>query len=183
VQRCEPLTEPESTGELQQFGHARSDVLGRGHGGEPLDDVALAVDEELLEVPRDVGAVTGLRLEPGVQLARPLAVDLDLREQREGAVVLRGRELEDLGVGARLLCTELVAREAQDGEAPVLVVFVERTQTCVLRGEASSARDVDDEQDLAGVFAEVDRVTRDGRQCEVVDVCHGAGPYRRPVRR
>jgi hypothetical protein len=173
VRGKKPLEQPESTGVLEQFGHARSDVLGRGHGGEPCDDVALAVDEELLEVPRDVGRVGCLRLEPRVELARTVAVDLDLREQGEGAVVLRGRELEDLGVSARFLRTELVAREPQDGEALVLVVFVERTQTCVLRGEASSARNVDDEQDRAGVVAEVHGVAGDRRHREVMDVCHG----------
>ena len=138
-----------------------------------LDDVALSIDEELFEVPGDVATVALLALQPGVQVACRIAVDVDLVEHREGDVVRAGGELEDLGVGAGLLPTELVAREGEHREAGGLVVFMKRTQTCVLRGEASSARDVDDEEHLIAEIAKGDIVTRDGLHGEVIHGGHG----------
>jgi hypothetical protein len=137
-------------------------LLGRGDRREPLDHVALLVDEELLEVPGDVGAVAlawlGV-LQDLVEGSGAVAVDLDLGEHREVDVVLRLHELEDLLRGSGLLLAELVARETEDREA--LVVVVERTQTCVLGRETSIAGDVDDQADLAAVGLEGDVVTGD----------------------
>ena len=99
--------------------------------------------------------------------AAPVAVDLDLGEHGEVDVVLRGRELEDLGVGARFLGAELVAREAE--HLHVVELVVERTQTCVLRREASSARDVDDHEHLTAELFEVDQIAGDARHLELVD--------------
>ena len=135
-----------------------------------LDDVARSINQELLEVPRDVGTVALLRPQPRVQLAGSVAVDLDLGEHRERGVVLAGRELENLGVSAGLLCAELIAGKRQDGEALGRVVFVEGTQTCVLRCEASKTRDVDDETDRVSVAAEIDGFARDRRHREVIHV-------------
>jgi hypothetical protein len=97
-----------------------------------------------------------------------IAVDLDLGEHRERDVVVRGGELEDLVVGAGLLRAELVAGEGEDGEAVRTVGLVERTQTCVLAGEASMAGDIDDEDDLAAVVGEVHLFAGDGPHGEVV---------------
>jgi hypothetical protein len=83
---------------------------------------------------------------------------------------LQRGELEYLGIGAGFLGAELVAREGEHREAARRVVFVERTQTCVLRGEASSAGDVDDEADRTSVVAEVDGLAGDRRHGEVVHV-------------
>src|SRR5436190_2006952 len=79
---------------VQQLLDVRSHFLRSHLGSEPLDDGALPVDEELLEVPRDVAlrALAGLLvLQPLVQLARVVAVDRDLREHREVRLVLRRR--------------------------------------------------------------------------------------------
>jgi hypothetical protein len=91
-------------------------------------------------------------------------------EHRERDAVLGGGELEDLLVGTGLLCTELVAREGEDGEPGCFVVVMERTQTCVLAGEASITRNVDDETDAATVGLECNLVTGDRRHGEVVQV-------------
>jgi hypothetical protein len=91
-------------------------------------------------------------------------------EHREGRAVLRRGELEDLLVGARLLSAELVARKGEDGEPGCFVVFMERTQTCVLAGEASITGNVDDETDAATVGLECNLVTGDRRHGEVVQV-------------
>jgi hypothetical protein len=85
-----------------------------------------------------------------------------------------GRELQDLLVGAGLLVAELVAREGEDGD--VVVVVVEGTQTCVLRGEASSARDVDDQADLVTELVEGDLVTGDRGHLELVERGHARRP-------
>jgi hypothetical protein len=96
-----------------------------------------------------------------------VAVDVDLGEHREVDVERRGDEFENLLVGARFLFGELVARNAEDDQ--VVVVVVERTQTCVLRRETSTARDVDDQGELALVVGEVDLVTRDRGHRDVVE--------------
>ncbi len=87
----------------EEGGDLGSELFGRDLRAEPSDDVALTVDEELLKVPRNSGTVTLLRLHPGVQIAGTVAVDFNLGKHRERRVVLRRGELEDLGVGARLL--------------------------------------------------------------------------------
>ena len=69
-------------------------------------------------------------------------VDVALGHQRKGDVELGRRELADFLVGAGFLGTELIAREANDGQ--VVVCFVEGLKTCVLRSGAASAGDVDD---------------------------------------
>jgi hypothetical protein len=94
-------------------------------------------------------------------------------EHREGDVIGGGGELEDLGVGAGFLPGELVAREPENAETLRLVVLMERTQTCVLRGEASSAGDVDDEQYLVTEIPEFDIVTDDRLHGQVVEMRHG----------
>ena len=65
-------------------------------------------------VPRRPGASLLQRLE---QRVRVRAVDLDLGEHREGHVVVGGAELLDFGLVAGLLMAELVAGEAEHGEA------------------------------------------------------------------
>ena len=148
------------------------DLLGRGLRWVSLDDIASSIDEELLEVPRDIRAVALLSLQPPVEIACTVTVDIDLGEQWEIDGVLAGRELEDLGVSAGFLGAELVARESQDREALRRVVFVERTQTCVLRRQASSAGDVDDQTDRVSVVDEINGLTRDRRHRDVIHVRH-----------
>jgi hypothetical protein len=88
-------------------------------------------------------------------------------EHRERDAVVRRGELEDLLVGSRLLRTELIAREGEDGD--VVIVVVERTQTCVLRREASTTRDVDDQAELVREAVERQQVARDRGHLELVE--------------
>jgi hypothetical protein len=88
-------------------------------------------------------------------------------EHRECHTVVRRGELEDLLVGPGLLVGELVAGKAEDRD--VVVVIMERTQTCVLRREASSARDVDDQADLTAELVERDLLARDRGHLEIVE--------------
>ena len=100
------------------------------------------------------------------------AVDLDLLEHRKSDVVLRLRELEDLGISARFLLTELIARETEDRKTLGFVCFVKGTQTCVLRGEASFGRDVDDQAGLTFEARKLDRLAGNGIHRDVVELGH-----------
>ena len=106
-----------------------------------------------------------------IERVAAFAVDFDLGKHREVDVVVGGRELEDLLIGPRLLTAELVAREAQNPD-PVVVVM-KRTQTCVLRREASSGGDVDDETGLIGEVREGHLLTLKRRHFEFVETAHG----------
>lgn len=109
----------------------------------------------------------------------PTHTHTHLAHHRERDVVRPGAERLDLSVRARLLGPELVARERQ--HVHVVVVVMERTQTCVLGREASTAGDVDDQVEAAGELAEVDRLAGDRRHLEVVEP-HGTSgqrPYHR----
>ena len=141
---------------------------------ESSHHIAGSIHEELLEVPGDIRALalTGLLgLEPLVQLGSVVAVHIDLGEHREIDVVVVGDKATDFFGGARLLLAELVAREAEDTD-PV-VVMMKRTQTCVLRREASSGGDVDDEAGLIGEVREGHLLTLKRRHGEVMESAHG----------
>src|ERR1700745_2068841 len=117
------------------------DRLGGDRGLVALDDGAVAVDQELGEVPfhglwrlrrvdlaDDLVEAPVLRapvagrlcLEVFIQRAGLGAVDVDLREDREGHVVGGLAELLDLRVGPRLLPLELIGGKAKDLQALVL---------------------------------------------------------------
>ncbi len=105
----------------------------------------IAANEELGEVPHHFWRAIFFwllsRKEP-VQIAGGFAVDFYLGEQRERHAVVGSGELENFFVGAWFLCPELVAGETENGETLVSSGVMKRTQTCVLRGKPSTARDV-----------------------------------------
>lgn len=150
------------------------DVFWGGRRCVPLDHVAGLVDEEFLEVPGDVSGLAFARLgflEHLIEGSGAVAVHFDLREHGEAHIELRGCEFEDLSVGAGLLVRELVARKSEHDD--VVVFIVKRTQTCVLRCEASSAGDVDDQRKDALELIEAHLLTGDGRHFEIMEVGHG----------
>ena len=109
-------------------------------------------------VPKRPGAscLSVLKQRMGVR-----AIDLDLGEHRERHVVLVGAELADCGLVAWLLMAELVAREAEHGEAALAKAPVQRFEARVLRSEAALACDIDDQQRLAREIAERARLAVD----------------------
>lgn len=140
---------------------------------------ALAVDEELGEVPHDVGLLAELLVVGLCELVKRrsleaaakalegalggkrgkegvggVAVHIELLEAGELGVELQRAELVDLVVGLGCLAGELVAREVQDLEALVVVGGVDALEVLVLWGEAAAGGRVHDEQDLARVGAE-----------------------------
>ncbi len=98
--------------------------------------------------------------------------DGDLGEERECHRILGGAELRDLFIRSRLLAGEVVGGEAEDGEAAVFELLIERFERGVLRGEAALAGDVDQQQDFAGVVSEGGRGAGDGGQGDVSEVGH-----------
>ena len=80
---------------------------------EAFDQVALAVDQELGEVPFDLDAV-GQGDEQRIGLR---SVHVDLLEDREGRTEFELAERLDFFDRARSLAEELVAGEIEDGEA------------------------------------------------------------------
>src|SRR5207253_3116665 len=118
-------------------------------------DVALAVDEELGEVPLDrLGAQQSrLRLlEILVDRRGRGAVDIDLGEKRKLHAVVELAELRDLLLAAGLLRAELIAWKAENLEAARLQFFVQRLESLVLRGESALAGHVHDQQYLVLVL-------------------------------
>ena len=114
-------------------------VVGRSVGSEAGEDVAVAADEELFEVPEELGERVGWGIailggvafeafapgavldvggggfdERGVEWVLVGADDGDLLEEREGDGVVDGAEFGDLLIGAGLLSGEVVRREAED---------------------------------------------------------------------
>jgi hypothetical protein len=162
----------------QQLAQLFGDRLGCCGWREPGHHVTGSVHQKFLEVPGDIralGLAGLLGLEPLVQLGSVVAVHVDLGEHREIDVVVVGDEGTDFFGGAGLLLAELVAREAEDAD-PV-VVMMKRTQTCVLRRDASSGGDVDDETGLIGEVREGHLLTLKRRHGEVVESAHGGEDY------
>src|ERR1019366_1128405 len=128
----------------------------RRHRGEALHDSSLSVHQELGEVPLDAIAQQAalFALQELEDWMRVVAIDLDLREQREVHAVIELTEGLDLVIGARLLMAELIAGKAKHLQAAVFVLGVKRLQAFVLRREPALAGGVDDQQDLALVIAE-----------------------------
>src|SRR5205807_907201 len=73
----------------------------------------------------------------------------------------------------RLLTAELVAREAEDREALVRELRVERLEARVLGRVSTLARHVDDERDLALVLGESLRLALERVRRELVKRFHG----------
>jgi len=169
----------------QEVPELPGDLFRRDDRTEPLDDLAGSVHQKLLEVPCNVGrlAITGLLgLEPRVELGGIVTVDIDFREHRKVDTEVLGDKDPNLLGRSRLLTTELIAREGQDSDA--VVIMMKRTQTCVLRREASSGRDVDDEAGGIGEIGERDLFTFQRCHFECMKSAHAAAAYRptQPVR-
>ena len=175
---------PFSSDCLEVLGDLYLKFFRSGHGGEACDGFSFFINDELGEVPLDFSGFFFAWLfgfEPLVEVVGIVAIDVDFGEHREGDVVLRFGEFGDFCVGAGLLSAELVTRESEDGYA--IGCFMKRTQTCVLRREASSGCDVNDQANLTGVRRECHCFARYGRHGEVGKSSHKTldGSWFRPV--
>src|SRR2546425_3469059 len=142
---------------------------------EAGDDIAGAVDEELLKVPLDVAGELGVGFLRGQELVKGMdivSLHGDLGEQLEGDPLVAAESL-DFGVRARLLLSKIVGREGQDLEALILVFLVERLEAGVLLlSKPALARHVDEQEDFPLVRGEVHflpvnvlQLEAEGRRC------------------
>ena len=97
-----------------------------------LDDFALAIHQELCEVPGDSGGSLGVLVvkftvqsEVLINVASVLPIHFGFLKHRKIYAVSCPGVLHDLLVGARLLASELVAREGQNLETLGLQLGVE----------------------------------------------------------
>src|SRR6476620_128571 len=144
-------------------------------GGEAVDDLAVAVYQELLKIPLHEPRQQSLLKagQPGVQRMLVPATDIRLGGERKSHAEVALAELGDFGVGSGLLPGELVAGDAEDREAFLAELVVERLQPGVLRRKAALGGHVYDQYDLAPEsakvrFGAVVEGQRDGMQG-----CHG----------
>ena len=161
-------------------------------------DVAFAVDEELGEVPLDVGLLgevgislgqhvveqwgelvalveafeAFLLLEPGVERHLVGSIHVSLGELGEFGAVGELAELGDFLVGSGCLLPELVAGEIQDFEPAFMEAFVHGLEGFVLGSEAAAAGGVDNEQYLSLELGEAYFVLLLVLYGEVVDCLH-----------
>jgi hypothetical protein len=104
------------------------------HLGIPaVEDRAVGADQEFAEVPFDVAGEFGFFAgEVAVEGMLLRSFDVDFFGQREGDMVSRGAKFFDLFGRAGFLGTEVVAGNAEDGEAFVFVFFLDGFELFVL---------------------------------------------------
>lgn len=136
--------------------------LRLGGAGPAILDLAVAADEELFKVPLDALEAHQARLlslEPLVERAGLVAIDVNLLHDREADAVVDLAKVLDIVVGAGLLVTKLVAGEAEDDKVVGVLLLdrlVELLEALVLGSEAALGGRVDDEDDFALVIGEGD---------------------------
>ena len=101
-----------------------------------------------------------------------LTVDITLRHQREGHTMVETAELLDLLIAARLLVSELIAREAEDDESLVFVFLIQCLQTIVLRRETAFRSGINDEEHLTFVVCEIYFFASVIEDFEIINGCH-----------
>src|SRR5690348_5744426 len=140
----------------------------------PRNHPARTVDQEFGEIPFDRRAQQArlFSLEIVVERMRMDAVDVDLFEHGKTDVILAFAEIRDVPRIAWLLGAKLVAGKAEHGEAARRQLAMQRLQPLILRGEATFARRVDDEQDLPLELSEGKVLARQRLGGEIVDARH-----------
>lgn len=141
---------------LLQLGHDGSiEAFRLGGAGPALLNLAVATDEEFLEIPLyplQPQHPGHLLLHPFVNGLGLVAVHISFAQDGKGDPVIDLAELLDCVVGAGILFIELIAGKAEDDEGVGPVSgrhgLVEFLQPFELRGEATFGGCVDDEHDF-----------------------------------
>ena len=130
----------------------------------------MATDEELTEVPFYGAWGGGLGAgERGIEGMLVVSFDMDFVEEGKGDGVFRGAELFNFGIGSRFLGTEVIAGEAEDDEALVVILAGERFEGGVLGSEATIGGDIDDEESFACVRFEGGGLAVDVAEGDIVE--------------
>ena len=101
-----------------------------------------------------------------------VAIDLDLGHQGEGHTVVDAAELGYLGIGTGLLMSELVAREADDHQALVLILLIQSLQAIILRSESAFGSGINYHENLALVLSEIHLYPFVVKGLEIINLCH-----------
>jgi len=115
--------------------------------------------------------------QPCPQRVGTLAIDLDLLRQREADRVIDRTELADLRGIARLLRAELVAGKADHHQTAITIVLPQLFQPGVLRGKATAAGHVHQQQRTALVLRQRLRLAFKVTEAEIVGSGHGGWPW------
>ena len=78
-------------------------------------------------------------------------------------------EFLDFFIGSRILFIELVAREAEDFQALVLVFLIQFLKACKLRCESALACCIDDQNNLAFILRERNFLALHGGACKIIN--------------
>ena len=145
------------------FAQLGRDLFGCCRRTEAGDDMPVLSDKKFRKIPGDVlfSLFVGIALfEEIVEPTSAVSIDFDFGEywKRNSKVCLD--ELKNLLVGAGFLTPKLIAGKSQNRESLGFIFFVQCTQTCVLGSEASFARDVDNQANLALVARKRDVLAR-----------------------
>lgn len=135
--------------------------------------MAIATDEELVEVPGDMAAEFRVGRFVGqvfVEWVHGLARDGNLFEHGKSYMKFQGTELGYLLVGTRFLEEEVIGGEPKNNQAALLVGFVEFLQAGVLAGESTFAGHINDQQDLVLVIREGGGCPVDLFHADVIDI-------------
>ena len=168
---------------LKQFLQGFFNFFDAGGRFKAYNHFSAPVDEKFGEVPFDVGAFGifrvfleqhlvhelsvgavsespegGFALEPDKEGGSLGAVDVDFAELGELDVEVGGAELVYFGVAARSLCAELVAWEVQNAETLRGIFLVEGFKLIVLWRETAPGGRIDNQEHLAFVFGESNRL-------------------------
>jgi len=118
---------------------------------EAGDDVPLAIEQELVEVPGDLARklrVRRLVREERVEGMDGLALHGDLREHRERDTVRQAAKALDLGFRSWLLPHEVIRWETEYLESAIVETRIKHLQVLVLGRETALAGHVHDEKYL-----------------------------------
>mmetsp|Transcript_5994 Transcript_5994/g.10808 ORF Transcript_5994/g.10808 Transcript_5994/m.10808 type:complete len:265 (+) Transcript_5994:350-1144(+) len=134
----------------------------------PCDGTVL-LHQELPKVPGNRTLIARGHLEPLVDRRTSTSVDLYLIHKQAGKA-LALREGLDLGIGARLLSHELVARKCHDGEGLALVLCHQVIELLVVLGrQASFGGNVDNQDGLPLERGKVDLLLVDIEGLQLVE--------------
>src|SRR4051794_18112785 len=140
----------------------------------PRGHFARTIDEEFGKIPFDRRTKQArLRsLQMFVKRMGVAAIHIDLREHREGDVIVVDAKLLDLPGVAWFLPAELIAWKSEDGKASWREFAMQHFQTLVLRRETAGAGRVDDQQNLTFKPIKPDLFASQSYCLEIVNAWH-----------
>ena len=138
---------------------------------EARHNVPLAIDQELGEIPFDIAGQAGIRLLGQILIegSESSPFTETLANMGKVTLYLSRAEALNLRIRAGFLAAEIVGRKTQDHKALVLVFFIKRFQSRILRREAAAAGNIHQQNDLALVTRKRSGLAIDGRKGEIVD--------------